>query len=81
MRLSLEDKAKSKNRQTLYRTGKCRNRSHRYECGNTGDRLRCHRKICSGKHIDMVVVGPEDPLVKGIYDYFVSCEELKTYLL
>lgn len=77
MRLSLEDKAKSKNRQTLYRTGKCRNRIHRYERGDTSDRLRCHREICSGKHIDMVVVGPEDPLVKGIYDYFVSCEELK----
>ena len=30
------------------------------------------KEFALANHIDMVVVGPEDPLVKGVYDYFKS---------
>lgn len=34
-------------------------------------------KFCISERIEMVIVGPEEPLVKGLYDYFKSHESLK----
>jgi phosphoribosylamine--glycine ligase len=40
------------------------------------------RKFCVNERIDMVIVGPEEPLVNGLYDYFKSTEELqKVYFI
>ena len=33
--------------------------------------------FCNKEHISMIVVGPEDPLVAGIYDYFKNNDALK----
>lgn len=35
------------------------------------------KKFASANGIDMVVVGPEDPLVQGIYDFFKNDSDLK----
>lgn len=34
-------------------------------------------KFCISERIEMVVVGPEEPLVNGIYDYFKANEDLQ----
>lgn len=34
-------------------------------------------KFCYLESIEMIVVGPEEPLVKGLYDYFKTKEELQ----
>ncbi|SJZ80379.1 phosphoribosylamine--glycine ligase [Sediminibacterium ginsengisoli] len=35
------------------------------------------KEACLQHRIDMLVVGPEEPLVKGIYDYFTADESLR----
>ncbi|QQL48750.1 phosphoribosylamine--glycine ligase [Mucilaginibacter ginkgonis] len=35
------------------------------------------KQCCLDNQIDMVVVGPEEPLVKGIHDYFLADEQIK----
>ena len=42
-----------------------------------GDDFEGIRNFVLEKGINMVVVGPEDPLVKGIYDYFQNDDALK----
>jgi phosphoribosylamine--glycine ligase len=35
------------------------------------------KKLVIQQRINLVLVGPEEPLVKGIHDYFLACAELK----
>lgn len=42
-----------------------------------GDDFEGIKNIIPEKKIDLVIVGPEDPLVKGIHDFFLRDEKLK----
>ena len=35
------------------------------------------KDVVLNNNIEMVIVGPEDPLVQGVHDYFLADEELK----
>ena len=39
------------------------------------------KSFCIKEQIEMVIVGPEDPLVLGIYDYFKKDKELKQIMV
>lgn len=39
------------------------------------------KEVVLQKHIELVVVGPEDPLVKGIHDFFLNDDDLKNVAL
>ena len=45
------------------------------------DDFEAIKKFCVKEKIEMVVVGPEDPLVKGIYDYFKNDEALNKIMV
>ncbi len=39
------------------------------------------KDVCINKKIDLVLVGPEEPLVKGIYDFFKKEKELRHIII
>lgn len=39
------------------------------------------KKVCVSKGIELVVVGPEEPLVNGIYDFFKSDKKLEKIII
>jgi phosphoribosylamine--glycine ligase len=45
------------------------------------DDFEAIKKFCIKEKIEMVVVGPEDPLVKGVYDFFKNDKALKDIMV
>src|SRR6266487_3121621 len=55
------------------------------ECGTNVNMsvtdFKALKNFCLNNEIEMVVVGPEEPLVKGIYDYFENIDAVKNIIL
>lgn len=55
------------------------------QCGTNVDLsvndFEAQKKFCLLKDIDMLVVGPEEPLVNGIYDFYTEDEALKKIII
>src|ERR1043165_3967761 len=70
--------AQSKHLQNLYIAPGNAGTAH---CGTNvpiaADNFEAIKNLVWEKDIDLVLVGPEDPLVKGIHDYFLGDEVLK----
>ncbi len=43
--------------------------------------FEAQKQFCTDNKISMVVVGPEEPLVKGVYDFYRSDEQLKKIIV
>lgn len=55
------------------------------QCGTNVDfsviDFEAQKKFCLQEHINMLVVGPEEPLVNGIYDFYTKDEALKNIIV
>ena len=43
------------------------------------DEFAAMEEFCRSKNIHLVIVGPEDPLVKGVYDYFEAAHQANPF--
>lgn len=55
------------------------------QCGTNVDisvnNFEAQKKFCLLKEIDMLIVGPEEPLVNGIYDFYTEDDALKKIIV
>ena len=55
------------------------------QCGTNVDisvnNFEAQKKFCLLKDIDMLIVGPEEPLVNGIYDFYTEDDALKKIIV